>query len=488
MSQTSAFTYQGKLADNGGSANGTYQMRFSLFDASSGGTQVGSTITNTSVSVVNGVFTVQLDFSPATPFATGATRWLEVAVKKPADPGYTTLTPRQQIMSAPFAIRASSAANADTATNVSGVVAVANGGTGSATQNFVDLTTNQTVGGNKTFTGIVSGDGSALTNINGANITNNTVNASALASDTFPNNQNLSRLGQRRWDLLEQRVSVGNGPQFAAFDGANIWVANRLNNTVTKLRASDGACIGTCTFAVGSSPNGIEFDGANIWVANNVGSGTVTKLRASDGAFLGTFAVGNNPFGVAFDGASVWVTGFASNNVTKLRALDGVCVGTCTFATGLAPAGVAFDGENIWVANLGGNSVTKLRASDGSLQGTFALTAGSNPLGIAVDGANVWVANNNNNSVTKLRATDGACVGTCTFAVGTNPVGVAFDGANIWVANSGSNSVTKLRAIDGAVLGTFAVGTFPQGVAFDGASVWVVNSNSNNVVKLPVFP
>jgi hypothetical protein len=36
---------------------------------------------------------------------------------------------------------------------VSGILPIANGGTGSATQNFVDLTTNQSVAGNKNFTG-----------------------------------------------------------------------------------------------------------------------------------------------------------------------------------------------------------------------------------------------------------------------------------------------------------------------------------------------
>jgi hypothetical protein len=39
-------------------------------------------------------------------------------------------------------------------TGVTGTLPVANGGTGSATQNFVDLTTNQTVGGLKTFSSI----------------------------------------------------------------------------------------------------------------------------------------------------------------------------------------------------------------------------------------------------------------------------------------------------------------------------------------------
>jgi hypothetical protein len=40
-----------------------------------------------------------------------------------------------------------------TAANVTGTVAIANGGTGSSTQNFVDLTSNQTVAGNKTLSG-----------------------------------------------------------------------------------------------------------------------------------------------------------------------------------------------------------------------------------------------------------------------------------------------------------------------------------------------
>jgi len=60
-----------------------------------------------------------------------------------------------------------------------------------------------------------------------------------------------------------------------AFDGVDIWVSNQLSNNVTKLRASDGAILGT--FLVGSQPNGLAFDGADIWVTNQ-SSGTVSKL------------------------------------------------------------------------------------------------------------------------------------------------------------------------------------------------------------------
>src|SRR6267142_2425567 len=274
--QTSAFTYQGRLTDNGTQRTATYDMEFRLFDALEGGNQLplGNPITITftdpprGVSVANGAFTVQLDFGGATAFD-GNPRWLQIAVKKSTDSSFVPLTPRQPITSTPYALRTFAAtsadalsgactlcvtdahiqavdgskvtgavANARTADNVKGVVGIVNGGTGSTTQNFVDLSHDQTIAGRKTFEQ-VAGDGSGLTNLNGANITNNTINASALVSDTFPNSRNLSLLGSLRWDLLEQRISVGTKPEGIAFDGVNIWVANKNSNDVTKLRASD---------------------------------------------------------------------------------------------------------------------------------------------------------------------------------------------------------------------------------------------------------
>ena len=83
----------------------------------------------------------------------------------------------------------------------------------------------------------------------------------------------------------------------------------------------------------------------------------MTKLRASDGANLGTFPVGLFLQGLAFDGANIWVASFGDNSVVKLRASDGASLGT--FPVGDAPQGLAFDGANIWVANSNGNSVSK---------------------------------------------------------------------------------------------------------------------------------
>ena len=57
------------------------------------------------------------------------------------------------------------------------------------------------------------------------------------------------------------------------------------------------------TFPAGSLPRGVAFDGVNIWVANAIVN-TMTKLRASDGTILSTFPAGSQPNDVVFDGAN----------------------------------------------------------------------------------------------------------------------------------------------------------------------------------------
>src|SRR2546430_575680 len=53
----------------------------------------------------------------------------------------------------------------------------------------------------------------------------------------------------------------------------------------------------TATFPVGSGPGAAAFDGSSMWVTNNT-SNDVSKLRASDGAVLGTFSAGTSPAGI----------------------------------------------------------------------------------------------------------------------------------------------------------------------------------------------
>ncbi len=98
------FTYQGQLKEGGLLTNGPYDFQFSLYDAASGGSQVGSTLTRDDVGVSDGLFPVELDFGDV---FDGNERWLEIAVRPGDSTGaYTTLTPRQQLTAAPYALHA----------------------------------------------------------------------------------------------------------------------------------------------------------------------------------------------------------------------------------------------------------------------------------------------------------------------------------------------------------------------------------------------
>ena len=98
----STFTYQGQLKLNGSAVNGACDFQFGLWDAASAGIQVGITQTLSAVNVVNGLFTVSLNFG-ANAFA-GNARWLGISVRCPAGGGtYATLNPRQALTSTPYA-------------------------------------------------------------------------------------------------------------------------------------------------------------------------------------------------------------------------------------------------------------------------------------------------------------------------------------------------------------------------------------------------
>ncbi len=98
------FTYQGKLVSGGAPANGQYDFTFTLFDSAAGGQQVGSPVSATSQTVSNGIFTSMLNFPP-TAFR-GEARWLQIAVRPAGSGNYVTLSPRQALTAAPYAMSA----------------------------------------------------------------------------------------------------------------------------------------------------------------------------------------------------------------------------------------------------------------------------------------------------------------------------------------------------------------------------------------------
>jgi len=102
---TTAFTYQGQLKQGGAPFDGTADFQFSLWDAATGGAQIGTTVQVNAVNVASGLFAVNLDFGAAA--FSGDARWLQLAVRPATDViAFTTLSPRQPLTAAPYALYA----------------------------------------------------------------------------------------------------------------------------------------------------------------------------------------------------------------------------------------------------------------------------------------------------------------------------------------------------------------------------------------------
>ena len=102
--QTTAFTYQGQLMDNGQPATGLYDLSFHLYDAPTNGNEAVTALGFSSWPVTNGLFTAQLDFGQDV--FTGQQLWLQIEARSPSDTVWEPLSPRQLLTPAPYAIHA----------------------------------------------------------------------------------------------------------------------------------------------------------------------------------------------------------------------------------------------------------------------------------------------------------------------------------------------------------------------------------------------
>ncbi len=104
---STAITYQGQLKQSGQPLTGAADFHVGIYDVESGGSPYDA-VTLPGVAVNKGLFTLDLDLDPTAFEGNGL--WLEIQVAAPPGSPYTTLTPRQPIRPAPYALYALSAA------------------------------------------------------------------------------------------------------------------------------------------------------------------------------------------------------------------------------------------------------------------------------------------------------------------------------------------------------------------------------------------
>ena len=106
------FTYQGQLLNGGTAADGLYDFEFKLFRNPIINVQEGNAVQINNIDVIDGYFTVELDFGNDANVFAGKERWLEVAVREGDSNDvndFVVLSPRQEVTPTPYAQVASTA-------------------------------------------------------------------------------------------------------------------------------------------------------------------------------------------------------------------------------------------------------------------------------------------------------------------------------------------------------------------------------------------
>jgi len=287
-------------------------------------------------------------------------------------------------------------------------------------------------------------------------------------------------------------TTVGSAPQLVASDGADLWVANYVGNTISRVRASDGKKLEDWTEA--THPLGVLVAMGKVFVTGNTIPGALYQIDPSQPpgtVTTVTSSLGDAPEAIAFDGQRIWTTNTAfekttgSVSIVTLSPLSVVNVSN-GFVT---PVGIIYDGANIWITDIGDGKIKKLD-SNGNILMSITLPDGVlGPLFPAFDGTNIWVPCATYHLIV-MRVT-GPLAGTvlATFAGPGNglhdPLQAAFDGERILVTNRTGNSVSLWQASDLTPLGFFptGAGTTPFGACSDGLNFWITLEDANKLAR-----
>jgi DNA-binding beta-propeller fold protein YncE len=281
-------------------------------------------------------------------------------------------------------------------------------------------------------------------------------------------------------------TTVGTAAGALRSDGADVWVANYGDGTVSRVRGSDGKLLETWTGA--SLGRGVLAARGQIFVSGADIPGRLYQIdpRQPAGAVTTVASnLGGMPHGITFDGGRIWTANLGSGgpdgSVSIITPGSSIPWTVTTITAGFQSViGAIFDGANVWVTDYAPGTLLKLDSAGAILQ---TVTVGTSPRYPVFDGSNIWVPNYVSGTVTVVRASTGAVLQTLSGNGLATAHEASFDGQRILVTNSFANTVSLFKAADLSAAGSLVTGGTPLGVCSDGVSFWMALQTAGVIAR-----
>jgi hypothetical protein len=464
------FTFQGFLEQSGSPLNGNANLAFKLYDAQSGGTQQGATVSANSYPVLDGVFTIDLNFAGVA-FAE-ANRWLQVEVNG------TPMGPRIEILPAPVAAssRALQGRGVSATAPSSGQVLKWNG---SAWAPAADA-------GGSSYTagaGLLLNGTEFSANFAGSGAATNVARSDhSHYGGSFTGSTALQGLA-----ISQSNASAGSTGLFSivqSASGETIGVAGVTNSSSSGARG----VLGHATSTTGDSW------GVQGWSDSTSGRGVYGLAAATSGQAVGVW--GQTPstqgrgvlgFATATSGGAHGVYGRSAssggvgvvgyNSATSGSTAYGVFAlaestqGTALFADATATSGSTFGVHGRAAATAGTGVRGEASAASGATIGVHGSSASSGGTGVRGEGETGMVAQGQSVGL------DGTATNPGGLTMGVRATAVSPDGAGVWAINGATSGnaygvYARSSSTDGAAL-------VAEAVAMSGSNVGVLASTAS---------
>lgn len=333
-------------------------------------------------------------------------------------------------------------------------------------------------------------------------------------SDNGTNNSGASTTIDVSGDSDVSQATVGLMPVHAAIvlNGTKVFVANRLDDTVSEFAPTTPTPVITISLPTGSAPVFVHTtETANLYVANS-GTGTVSAISIPNSVVTNTVQVGTNPVALAEtpDAEELYVANEGSNSVagsvSSINPID-LSLNPPIVASANAPwvspvwAVARPDSQRVYILDKGSGYVSAIDTNSDMVVGTASVGVGADFMAYDPILTRVYVTNPVNGTLTSLDAATDAL--TASNATVGNAVSVAAlgDGTRVYVSSAAINGntvtsrVTVLNTADLSVKTTIpltsvsvssacAEGTWSElsvAAAADYSRVYVGNCDAGNI-------